>query len=79
MRIAAAIHERIEAARSVTVQLLSAIGAPIDRPQLASIEIAPTGALTEGVRSEARDIANEHLARIDEITDLVLAAKVRLY
>jgi S-adenosylmethionine synthetase len=79
MRIAAAIHERIGETESVTVQLLSAIGAPIDRPQLASIEISPGDALTEGVRSEARNIADSHLARIGDITDLVLAGKVRLY
>jgi S-adenosylmethionine synthetase len=79
MRIAAAIHERIGAAGSVSVQLLSAIGAPIDRPQLASIEIAPADALTDRVRSEAREIANDHLARIGEITDLVCAGKARLY
>jgi S-adenosylmethionine synthetase len=79
MRIAAAIHERIGGNGSVTVQLLSAIGAPVDRPQLASIEISPAAALTESVRSEARDLANEHLARICEITDLVCTGKVRLF
>jgi S-adenosylmethionine synthetase len=79
MRIAAAIHERLPAAASVSVQLLSAIGVPIDRPQLASIEIAPADALTEAVRAQARDIADEHLARIGEITDLVLEERVRLF
>lgn len=79
MRIAAAIHARIPAAQSVTVQLLSAIGAPIDRPQMAAIEIAPADALTDVVRTQARSIADEHLARIGEITDLVLAGTVRLY
>jgi S-adenosylmethionine synthetase len=79
MRIAAAIHERIAAAASVSVELLSAIGVPIDRPQLASIEIAPAGALTEAVRSQARDIADEHLARIADITELVLDGRARLF
>lgn len=79
MRIAAAIHARLPAAASVSVQLLSAIGAPIDRPQLASIEIASGDALTETLRAQARDIADEHLARIGEITELVLEGRVRLF
>ena len=79
MRIAAAIQEALEPVESATVQLLSAIGAPIDQPQLASIELASSGALTESLRSAAREIADEHLARIGEVTDLVLAGKARLY
>jgi len=79
MRIAAAIHERVQGAESVSVQLLSEIGAPIDRPQLASIEIATADMLTETIRAQAREIADEHLARIGEITELVLEGRVRLY
>ncbi len=79
MRIAAAIHERLPAAASVSVQLLSSIGMPIDRPQLASVEIAPAAGLTAAVRAQARDITDEHLERIGEITDLVLAGKARLF
>jgi len=78
-RIASAIQEALAPVESVTVQLLSAIGAPIDQPQLASIELSPPEALTQSLRSAAREIADEHLARIGEVTDLVLAGKVRLY
>ena len=79
MQIAAAIHTGIAAARSVSVLLLSSIGAPIDRPQLASIEIAPADALTAAARAQARAIADEHLQHIGDITELVLAEKARLF
>ncbi|MCL4798835.1 MAG: methionine adenosyltransferase [Burkholderiales bacterium] len=79
MRIAAAVHREVPGAASVGVELLSTIGAPIDRPQVASIEIAPAGTLTDAMRAQARAIADEHLARIGELTEAILAGRERLF
>ncbi|MCZ7566570.1 MAG: methionine adenosyltransferase [Burkholderiales bacterium] len=79
MRIAEAIHREVPGAAAVTVELLSAIGAPIDQPQIATVEIAPAEALTEAMRTQARAIADAHLAQIGELTEAILAGRERLF
>ena len=73
------IHRRVAGVRSVSVAVLSAIGAPIDCPQLAVIEISPPAAVTAAVREKAVAVAEERLKRIGELTDLILQREVRLY
>lgn len=79
MLMARDIHERLEEAEGVTVQILSAIGAPVDQPQVAAIEIQAADGLSEPLRREAAKIANEWLGNIPKITALVLDQAVTLY
>lgn len=77
--IARDIHERIEEVESASVQLLSAIGEPIDRPQVASIEISTAGPVNAALKERAAAIADERLARIKEVTGLILSQQVGLF
>lgn len=79
MTIAREIHERVPASRWVNVELLSAIGAPIDRPQVAAVEIGPAAVLTPEVERAVRAIVEERLQRITDVTELVLAGAVSLF
>ncbi len=73
------IHERIPASRWVDVKLLSAIGEPIDQPQVASVEIGPAAVLAPDVERSIRTMVDERLQRITEVTELVLARRVSLF
>jgi S-adenosylmethionine synthetase len=79
MRIARDVHETLPGSPAVDVIVLSEIGAPIDEPQVASIEVGPPHGLTQGVERRVREIADDHLSRIRETTDLVLQRAVSLF
>lgn len=79
MMIAREIHERVPAPAWVNVELLSAIGSPIDQPQVASVEIGPAAALTPDVERTVKVIVDERLQHVTDITDLVLAGGVSLF
>jgi S-adenosylmethionine synthetase len=79
MTMAREIHERFPASRWVNVELLSAIGAPIDQPQMAAVTIGPAAALTAEVENSVRAMVDQRLHRITDVTDLVLAGRVSLF
>lgn len=79
MLMARDIHERLEEAKGVTVQILSAIGAPVDQPQVVAIEIQAAHGVSEPLRREAAKIANEWLGNMPKITALILDQAVTLY
>ena len=77
--IARDIHAKVEGAAHVSVQLLSAIGEPIDQPELAGIEIHANEDLSVSMRSRAAEIADAWLADIQQVTELILAEKIAMY
>ena len=79
MLMARDIHERLEEAEGVTVQILSAIGAPVDQPQVAAIEIQAAHGVSEPLRQEAAKIADEWLGNMPKVTALILDQAVSLY
>lgn len=79
MLMARDIHARLEEAQGVTVQLLSAIGAPVDQPQVAAIEIQAAHGLSEPLRRDAAKIADEWLGNIQQVTALILDQAVPLF
>lgn len=79
MLMARDIHARLEEAQGVTVQILSAIGAPVDQPQVAAIEIQAAQGLGEPLRREVEKIADEWLGNIPKVTSLILGQAVSLY
>ena len=70
--IAHDIHAAVQGAAHVSVQLLSAIGMPIDQPELAGIEIHAADGLTPSMRRHAAEIADTRLADIQDVTELIL-------
>jgi S-adenosylmethionine synthetase len=73
------IHENIEGAEEVNVLLLSAIGRPIGQPQAAVAELSIEGEITAALQKQVEEIISRWLAKVDEITELVLAQKAPLY
>ena len=61
------------------MQLLSSIGEPIDRPELAGIEIDARGGLTAGMRARALGIADAWLADIRKVTVAILNDEIQMY
>lgn len=77
--IARDIHAKVEGAEQVSVQLLSAIGSPIDQPELAGIEIHAPGGMSVSLQSHAAEIADAWLADIQKVTELILDERIELY
>lgn len=77
--IARALHDQLEEVEAASVQLLSAIGEPIDRPQVAAIELNTAQPVSTALKERAAAIAESWLERIDEVTGLILEQKVGLF
>lgn len=77
--IARDIHAKVAGAEQVSVQLLSAIGEPIDQPELAGIEIHAPDGLNGSMRTRAREIADAWLADIRQVTELILDDEIDVY
>jgi len=77
--VARDIHAKVDGAAEVSVQLLSAIGEPVDQPQLAGIEIHASGGLTQAMRAHAAEIADAWLADVQRVTGLILDETIALY
>lgn len=77
--IARDIHQQVGEAQEVGVQLLSAIGDPVDRPQVVSIEIASDRELSAAARTEAARIADRWLADVAQVTDMIVDGRVALF
>jgi S-adenosylmethionine synthetase len=79
MLIARDIHTALDSSAEVHVQLLSAIGRPIDDPQIAAIQVRGNSGFSDHAKKQARDIADEWLNSIETITHLILQGKATLY
>ncbi len=79
-RIARKISEDVEGAQEVYVRILSQIGKPIDDPRALNIQITPKrGYDVQKMERPARDIAEDMLGRVGEITDMVIEGRVRTF
>ncbi len=80
MLMANRIYRETKGLREVHVKILSQIGEPIDTPAATDIQLLlESGYTIEQVKREVEAIANEELASIRKITDLILASKVILF
>lgn len=78
--IANRVHKEVKGIREVYVKVLSQIGRPIDEPTVTNIQaILEPNYTLEKVKTEAQSIANEEIANVRRITDLLLADKVTLF
>jgi S-adenosylmethionine synthetase len=77
--IAKDLHARLDDVDEVIVTLLSAIGTPIDDPQVAAIEVSCRRGFSAELNKRASLIADEWLGNIARVTDLILDEQVTLY
>jgi len=74
------IVEEVNGIKEVYVRILSAIGVPIDQPQVVGVQIVPKKGEDFGYMSnKVRKIVNEELSKVTEITELVLNEKIILF
>lgn len=73
------IHARIEGLEEASVQLLARIGRPVDEPEVAAVEVAAAGGLTEPMRRRIAEIVEGWLDDPGRVTRMVLAEEVTLY
>lgn len=79
MLMARDIHQRLEGVEGVAVQILSAIGEPVDQPQVAAIEIQAAGGVSDELRSQATGIADKWLGNMAQVTTLVLEQALPMF
>jgi S-adenosylmethionine synthetase len=70
------IHAAIDAVQAVNVLLLSAIGQPVDQPQIASMDILAAGGSTPDLQRRVHAIADHCLANHQEVTCMLLSGEV---
>jgi len=74
------IVERLPTVDEATVYLLSQIGAPLDRPLVATAAVRPaSGGLTPSITADVRAVLDEHLARVHAVRDRILAREISLF
>jgi len=71
---------RVPAVREATVYLLSQIGAPLDRPLVATVQVRPaSGALTPSVEADVQAVLDEHLAQVHQVRERILGREFPLF
>ncbi len=74
------IVDRVPTVRAVTVHVLSQIGAPLDRPLVATALVHPAnGSLTPSVQADVESVLDEHLAQVNSIRDRMLDQELTLF
>ncbi|MEM4297924.1 MAG: methionine adenosyltransferase [Nitrososphaerota archaeon] len=79
-RTAERIHKDVNGVKEVYVRLLSRIGAPIDRPQVASVGlILDKDVSASSVKADVEAIVNEELSRVTDLTNAILSGSIDLF
>lgn len=73
------IYEQIDEVEEVCVHLLSAIGEPINQPQLAGIAVTSRHRLSERTRTLVEEIVDSNLANLPKVIDLLLDEQISLF
>lgn len=73
------IYEQIDEVDEAFVYLLSAIGAPINQPQLVGIDIINKRSLSATHRTLAESIVTNWLADLPKVTELLLSEQISFY
>lgn len=73
--IARNVVKELQEVTEVKVQLLSAIGKPVDQPQVAAIEASATGGLNEHLNRRISSIADRWLSASEEVTNLIISGE----
>ena len=76
-RMAGDITKEVAGIKEVTIRILSQIGRPIDQPKACSVQlILENGTSLESVMPKVEEIADNHLAEIKIITELVIKGEI---
>ena len=79
-RIAAQVHREVLGVREAYVRLLSRIGAPINEPQIASVALKLGRDVSlSRIRGDIEGIVANELAKISEVTPLIVSGAVTLF
>jgi S-adenosylmethionine synthetase len=79
-QIAQECVRKIDGIEEMYVRLLSQIGKPIDQPLVASIQVLPVpGVRLKDINGEIHGIVDDQLAHINNITEKVIAGKLRTF
>ena len=74
------IIKRVPTVRAATVYVLSQIGAPLDRPLIASALVHPAnGHLTPSIQADVQSVLDEHLAQVSSLRTQVLNRELTLF
>jgi S-adenosylmethionine synthetase len=74
------IVERVPTVRTATVYVLSQIGAPLDRPLIATALVRPTGgSITPSIQADVQDVLDEHLEQVHSIRTRILDRELTLF
>ncbi|MFQ5763189.1 MAG: methionine adenosyltransferase [Candidatus Bathyarchaeia archaeon] len=78
--IAQRIHEQVKGVNEAYVKILSQIGRPINEPQVIHVQVALDKQHSLGnISADVQSIAEEEMANISAVTDLILRGKVDLF
>lgn len=77
--IAKELAMQLQDADEVSVQILSAIGMPVDQPQLVSVEIAQDGVLTTAIKDKVKQIVANQLGNIQLLSLQAIEGRMRVF
>lgn len=78
-QLAAAICDQIPEVTDATVQLLSRIGEPLDRPQVVSVELCASGDIKQALQTKVATVVTDALARVVDLTDRLARGAIPVY
>jgi len=78
--IAKRCYEEVEGIEEIYVRILSQIGRPINDPKSLSIQVIPKkGYSVEKMENKLRDIAEEMIGRITDLTSKIVSGEIRTF
>jgi len=72
--------KKVDGIEEMYIRLLSQIGKPIDQPLVASVQVLPTcGVKLKDINAEILGIVDDKLANVTEVTEKVIAGKLKTF
>ncbi|MFB6094279.1 MAG: methionine adenosyltransferase [Halanaeroarchaeum sp.] len=79
-RIATHVVDEVDGIRDLRVRLLSQIGSPIDDPHVADLHVTTAEGVTlADIEGDVRDIVDDELAHVADVTDLIIAGELTTF
>ncbi|WP_416047456.1 methionine adenosyltransferase [Cupriavidus basilensis] len=78
-QLAGRIQEAVDGVDEVTVRLLSAIGRPIDQPQLTAVDVVAADGLSDVQLLQIRDLTKQALAHLPALTQALVQGTVAVF
>lgn len=78
-KLATHIEANVDGVDEVIVRLLSSIGRPIDRPQLAAIDVVAAGGLSTAQQQQIRDFARQQLAELPALVKELVSGTLTVF